>query len=936
MSKSLLNQRYCYKINSSYIRRHNGNISIKDIGLGIKNRFIVGLGDGTGTRISRAIINSPYNEEYINSLKSQLKEEQEKSKEENVDKRAIKKAIKNIINNILKAQLQDYICNVVFDSDKDYDKYSKDGFKLNGEKYVLLLGTAGGIKNNTVMFVKESIHDELEKRINNGADFSIPMLPSKLMAYKSLVFSASTPVTNTDKILVVKDVITRFKDKATYIKFNEEIDRPLVTDVDDFDVEVNACDGCGLINPKLAKKWSEDLHLDYNCTGFVIRNSWVKGVLTSFNFYEYCNTREDMKESKIIDVWGREHTVEDLKDIDIIMNESMFKLYKHYKSLEEYLENCNNNGYEFSITKEVPDVLDNERMLNYQYIQCLDLEDEEIDRLINKDIKEIKEVIGENYIKSILFGKGVNLNDKNVWGNNTDDLHIKALMINKDAINDRYIRDKIKRAITKRVDLLKTGKISVNGNYQIAIGEPIIQLESAFGLEPKGLLKRGEFYIKYWKNRNVKRVGGFRSPMSCKSNARIMNISYDKEVEKWYGGIKNMIIFNAWDTSMSAFNGEDFDGDINFTTDNKIIIDGIFDLPAIFCEGASANKISNPTKEDFIHCIKKSFGNKVGSVTNFGSSCYDKMSIFDKDSDKYKEIDYRIKCIQFYQQECIDSAKNGKPPRPIPSYWHNFKDDKLKYEIDEETGDILNEKEVNLFKKTLTEKKPYYFRYIYKDVNKQYSDFIENTEINSLRNFRKTIEELKATKNKTEKEIEFLEWYDKNIPLSNNPCVINKIAHKVETSFSGDFTFERKSNKFDYSIYKNDKSYKPTNSEIKNIINLYKDYVSMNQNQRSKIDYNDKEDTLSSNDDRYEEMRNRLISIIPNKEHLLNVMIDLAYKNKKISDSFVWNVMGDEIINTMLKKADYTIEYPIKSNDGDILYCGQRFKMVEKNLRGNV
>ena len=556
MSKSLLNQRYCYKINSSYIRRHKGKIYVTDIAKGIKNRFIVGVGDSDGSRIIREIIESENNEEYINKIKTSIEEIKE-GLIEDLDKKQIKKKIKELNCSLLEASLQDCICNVVFNNDNDFDKYSKEGFYLNDAKYILLLGTAGGVKNNTVMFVKEEIHSKLEERINNGADFSIPLLPSKLMSYKSLVFSSSTPVKNTDRILVVKDVVTKFKDKATYIKFNSELDRPIVEDIDNFDVEVNACDGCGLISPKLAKEWSEDLGLDYNCSGFVIRNSWTKGVLTSFDFVSYCNSREDMKISKIKDIWGNEYTVEDLSNIDIIMNESMFKLCHHYKSLDNYLENCKKNGHGFSVTKETPKELDNERMLNYQYIQCLDLSDNEIDLLISKDIKEIKEVIGENYIKSILFGKGKYLNDKNVWIKADDDLHIKALMVNRKTIDDDYIKEKIKRAIRKRVDLLKTGKVSVNGNYQIAIGEPVIQLESMFGLEPKGLLKKGEFYIKYWKDRNVRMVGGFRSPMSCKSNARIMNVCYAQEVDKWYKDIENMIIFNAWDTSMSAFNGED-------------------------------------------------------------------------------------------------------------------------------------------------------------------------------------------------------------------------------------------------------------------------------------------------------------------------------------------------------------------------------------------
>lgn len=193
---------------------------------------------------------------------------------------------------------------------------------------------------------------------------------------------------------------------------------------------------------------------------------------------------------------------------------------------------------------------------------------------------------------------------------------------------------------------------------------------------------------------------------------------------------------------------------------------------------------------------------------------------------------------------------------------------------------------------------------------------------------------MKSTKNKTEKEIEFLNWYEKNIPLSNNPCVINRIAHKVETSFNGDFQFQ-KSDKpnFDYSLYKSDTNDMLVKSDIKKIIELYKDFVAMNRNQRIKVDYNNKEELLQSNDDRYNEIKMQLIGIESNEDLLLNTMLELSYKSKKISKTFVWSLMGDKIIENLLIKSDYTIEYPTKSEDGNILYSGMKFKMVKKNLK---
>ena len=928
MSKSILNQRYCYKINSDYIRRNKGKVEIKNIRKGIKNRFIVGIGDSDSTRNIRDIIDSEFNEEYINKIREEIKKIR-RSLDKSEDKNKLRLRLKELNNNLLEASLQDKICNVVFKTDSDYDKYSEEGFILNGKRYKPILGTPGGIKCNSVVFVEDSVNKELEKRINNGADFSIPTMPSKLMAYKALTFSSSTPVTNTHNILVVEDVETKFKDNVIHIKFDDNKIAPTVEEIEDYEVINNACDGCGLIRPKLANKWGMDLRLNYTPTSFVIRNAWLKGVVTAFDFEEYANSREDMRGKKVIDVWGKEW---DLKDVDMIINRSMLKLSKHYKSLEHYLEECEKNNHGFSVTKYVHDEIDNERMLNYQYIQCLNLSDEDIDNLLQKDITEIKEVIGDNYIKSILYGRGKDLNDRNVWTDDIETRHINALMINKDCINDDYIRDRIRRSIQKRVNTLKTGKISVDGNYQVAIGEPVIQLENMFGLEPKGLLKSGEFYIEYWRDLGVDKVAAFRSPMSCKQNARVMEVCNRDEVVKWYGNFKNIIVFNAWDTTMAAMNGEDFDGDINFTTSNEILIKGIYDLPTIFCEGKNSRKISNPTKEDFMKAIKDGFGNKVGSVTNFGSSCYDKISLFEEGSEEYKELDYRIMCIQYLQQECIDSAKNGIPPRPIPNHWLNYSSVTLN--VDKETGEILDDEEIMKWKefnqKVLTEKKPYYFRYIYNDVNKEYLNYIKSMEINSLRNFRKSIEELISTENKTEAELDFVKYYEKHMPVSNNPCIVNKIAAKVENVFDGDFKYSIKDNGFNYELYKSNDEYTPTNSEVKGIVNLYQEYKKAIKN---KDDSGDKENKKNSSIEIFDEIKMSASEIIANKQHLTNVLVDLAYKKNKISKSFVWSMVGEVIIENLLSKSNYIIEYPKRDSSGDIRFNGEKFKMTKLQVK---
>lgn len=929
MSKQILNQRYIYKIRSSYINRCKGDVKLnnKDIIKNVKNRYIVGYGDSNATRMLREISNSPYDEEYINNIKEEIENLIDSIKHtDNKDElKEIKKQIKNKTKEKYIASLESNICNVVFDEDEDYDKYSKEGFKINGNKYVLLIGTTGGVKSNSVLFVCEKWFDELWEDIKCGADFSTPIIPSKLMAYMALTFSQSTPVTNPKKILVVKDVETIIHEDVNYISFDKDKKQPKLELINNFEIKINACDGCGMITPSLANQWVKDLQEDYPISAFCVRYAWVKGMLTRFDFRTYC--KEVLNTTVVKDVWGQEHNID---DVEIILNESMLKYWKAYNSLDEYISKCNEHKYHFAVTKYTPNHLENERTLNYQYIQCLNLTDEDIDNLLKDDIQEIKDVLGMDYRKTILFSKGKGLNDDNVWNKDgfLDDLHARALMVNPNTISDSYIRDRVKNAISKRIDMLKIGKVKVNGNYQIAVGEPIIQLESMCGFEPKGLLGAGEFYIEYWRQKDVKKVGAFRSPMSCKENARIMNVCNKEKAIKWYGHLNGLIIFNGWDTTAMAENGQDFDGDLNFTTNNKIIVNGIYDLPAICCEEQSADKKKNVSRNDLIKCIKSSFGNKVGIVTNIGSSCYDTLSKFEEGTPEYNEIDYRIKCSQYYQQAVIDAVKTGKSPKLMPSYWHKSNSKQLTSD-----NSKLSMEEREFYSRIVSDKKPYYFIYIYNKMKKEYDNFMKSTNISCARRFKCKIEDLLIKEDRTEDEENFVQWYYKMNPVAENPCIINKTAWKVEKEFEN-YKLGVPEMEFDYNIYKlpSCEDLICTSAEKRIIKDAYTDYKKNKNNQYMHTDYNNKEDGVKTNGELLEALKDDIRYQIPDEQKLLNTLLEMGYEKSVITKNMVWIIAGDIIIKNLLKNNDNKIYYPTKDKNGDILYDGNKFKMIEKEI----
>lgn len=152
--------------------------------------------------------------------------------------------------------------------------------------------------------------------------------------------------------------------------------------------ELNASDGFGLMCPELAKRWSDELELGYTTGGMCIRNLFLKGMSYVFDFHEFARRYYDS--NTITDVWGGVHNI---SDIELIVPVSVMKLWDSYKSLSHYLECCEKYGHGFAVTKTCEKELENERTLNYQFIQSYDLTDDEIKELVQPSIDEIKETI---------------------------------------------------------------------------------------------------------------------------------------------------------------------------------------------------------------------------------------------------------------------------------------------------------------------------------------------------------------------------------------------------------------------------------------------------------------------------------------------------------------------------------------------------------------
>lgn len=508
--KSVL--RFIYKIESGRLKKSNWKLSLPlKTAMRTCPEVIVSLNDSQCLRFIDEINGIKNINEKVRNIQRQIRNIKKQPKTPET-----KMLISNYYDVLYDLQFQkDYIC-VIMNSKSDYDR-ANQGFSINygvvnGEecivKYKRFLGTNGGIKNSTIVYVNEEIYPELKKRLDNGRDKSKQLVPAKLEAYQALICSGSIPLPEPKGIIVVDDCITKFKEDIILI--NDATDgEPLLTYEKDYEIEHNDSDGFGLMLPSYARRVNEYLAgSDKVISGMNTRYAWNKGMLYTFDFVEFAETIANTYE--VTDVWGDKR---DVRNAEVILTASMLKLWDSYKSWEDYYSNCEENHYQFSTPKTTPEELENVRDTNYQFLQSYEFSDDELMELCQPTIDEIKDVIGMDYRKSLTFLAGFSLNERNASNDNFEP-YVRALMIDKRMIDDPFIRKKIYNMIKKRIEMGKRGAIRVNANFAMISGDPYSLAQSMFGLEVTGLLKKGEVYHKYWIDKGAEEIACFRAPMT--------------------------------------------------------------------------------------------------------------------------------------------------------------------------------------------------------------------------------------------------------------------------------------------------------------------------------------------------------------------------------------------------------------------------------------
>ncbi|WJV20711.1 hypothetical protein QU593_09875 [Rossellomorea marisflavi] len=917
---------YAYKFKSSRLSEFNYEIDKFTVDKARKSKELISMFDSQLLRSLRYLKNQEINTLDINRLKSEIK--RIKSKNNSIHNRELIKSKQKEIDDLL---FVPELITIVMESKKHYSYLFKHGLKLNNKVYRRLSCSAGQARASTVIFCEEEIGKQIDEIMDNGRDLNKKLVPSKYNAYKGLITS-STSVVTTPRFCLVPDYHSSTEVKVNFVNetdLNEDdfIEEKVITE------EFNRFDGQGIVSIEMATQWAEDLGLDYIPAQWCFRQNYIKGMLTTFDIKAFCGEKNNKNyniKTSYKDENGQNKIV-DLRNIDVIISESQFKLWDSFSSIEEYRDNCEKNGLQWGISlispKKDKDIL----KMNYQFLQSIFMSTSDIEKVSRRFVDWIVGVNSGNVYYTLLFLMGTDTNEDKLLNflDESDKHWIKALMLNHSLFDDKWIKRKIYTLMKKKIRNGCLGQILVEGNFQVIVSDPFAQMQHVCNQTVTGLLREKEYYSGYWNKKGVKTVDSMRAPLTYRSEHVVLNLKKNEEMGEWYKYNNTGIIVNVHGHETMNWAGSDFDMDIIATTSDETIIKGVYrdELPVTYTP-PNPEKVKL-TERKLYQADLHSFGSEIGQITNKSTSGFALLAQLEEGTEEYNTTLSRIRMCTKLQSAQIDKAKIGKKVKSIPKIW-------LKYNkfLESDTPDIKNKKE--FLNSVLLEKHPYFFTYLYKGTRRKYKNYFKNQDVTCRQKFGIGIDELKKLQRKTVDQIDFLTDFNRYSPVIDSDCVMNKLCRYIESIDFGIRNVVSNDHDEDYYQHLISKSeFEPDEAIYKKVKSAFKKYKDMSEElakttSQFRSPKESSDELIEMNVDLvYQELDKNLMSISSNLSEIVDHLVYMFYVDKAQSNKEVlWQLYGDVLYRNVRAKHS-TVNLPLPDDSGDIEYLGKKYTVKE-------
>ena len=236
----------------------------------------------------------------------------------------------------------------------------------------------------------------------------------------------------------------------------------------------------------------------------------------------------------------------------------------------------------------------------------------------------------------------------------------------------------------------------------------------------------------------------------------------------------------------------------------------------------------------------------------------------------------------------------------------------------------------------MVDKKPYFFRYKYNALNKEYNEYMRKIKEDCEIRFCISFDELRQIPEDklSEEQKEFLRLYKKYLPIVDSDCVMNRVCKYIE---SIDFHIKQKirnTQDFDYKLLvsenftPNQTLYKKISEEIFDTFNQWEKEKKDIKKQVARIGVDSYEKSrYIDKESKYALLKQRLENICSNEETLSNHLVYLFYVDKtSYNKNVLWGIVGKQIYEIVKAKTN-SFYFPEKNPSGSLEYLYEKYSI---------
>jgi hypothetical protein len=627
------------------------------------------------------------------------------------------------------------------------EKLYKDGFYIDGVKYVRFKRSAGSARVGKCLFVKEDLYDSMMEWSYMGIDHTrgIDMDLAKIETYMALTTSSiiDTLKIESKNILLIDDYESVFKDKVMATRLDQTGN--LITAPAEATVKNSIWDGQSLLDVSIFD------NNGYADKGFLLlRNRFFKSACFNTNIQQFF---ADNNITSIYQLNGQT-VAQDIKDIKLITTPSSIK-YLKFGTFAMYLSKLEET---FGVVKyeKAPHNMNGMVQTHYQLINTLQLNKDEVHQLLQPTLDYIDLLKNNPTVLKHHIGIKTNLNVYDIDINNANNMFYNLLKVN-DGFTETKLFYNYKQDVIKAFkNNVRKGHILINGNYSVLCGNAPEMLKSSINaFDGTAELNGDEVNTKAFDYN--KELLGCRSPHVTMGNLWVCKNTENDFIDTYFNSSKYIIHINSINNNvLERLSGADFDSDQLLLTDEPILLNKAkanynkFLVPTDFTP--KSNKAMNNTIDDKVELDIATSKNMIGEIVNLSqilnSEYWDRIA-------NNKPVDglYELIC-QLDVLSCIEIDK-AKKLSPVNS----------KREIERIKNSVYFVKG----------ERPYFFKYVGEG-----KDYIFENKKTPMDYLEHEMNKIKRANNRTTAFTPLINLFQKLDKKSANRHQINRLIKEVE------------------------------------------------------------------------------------------------------------------------------------------------------------